>query len=157
MSYVFLKRKPRIFLVGNPTMLGFSEAQRDKYGVSWFEAVIAVSNMIFANEDIPEGLEPHWFNNTLYFIESPYKGVLFSVQGYEEFNELLTKAKKTGNPSKLFKYSPPIKKYAIPPDGEKREMFSIYIKALSDVTKYYQEKLSKITQGIDNLSKLAKS
>jgi len=137
-------------------MLGFSEAQRDKYGVSWFEAVTAVSSMIFANEDIPEGLEPHWFNSTLYYAESPYENVAFDVQGYEEFNNLLKEAKKTGDPSKLFKYSPPIKKYAIPLDEDRRELFSVCVKALNDVTKYYQDKLSKIIQSLEKLLELVK-
>jgi len=146
LEYVFLKRKPKIFLVGDPIELGYplKDGGTDRYGISWSNALHALVPMIFANEEIAEGLMPEWLGDVFYWVETPYIGVPYDVQGYTKFGKLLRDAKKTGNTEKLFEYSPPIDAYAIPPDGTKeREKFSRYVRTWDKLTGYYDKKLKE--------------
>jgi hypothetical protein len=130
----FLKRKPRIWLIGNPEKLGWQglEAPKaDKYGMRWLDAVMTVHNFIFAKENVPYYLGTFWADDTLYAYESAKPNVLFSEQNYTEFNTLLkivetfpTVSSPIKDQKKLFDYSPPITYFAVPePDTPARMMF----------------------------------
>jgi len=151
-EYEFLKRRPRIFKVGNPRELGFRVDDYpvvDKHGIEWSDAIHTVAALIFANENIPTGLEPRWFGDVFYWIESPYPFVRFDDQGYAEFARLRDKA-IMGSPDELFRYSPPVETYAIPPaDTPEREQFTRIVKLWSNLTKRHYEALRQIRDGVE--------
>ena len=157
-KYEFLKRPPRIFEVGDPEKLGFPLEEegtgKDKYGVKWFNAIHTIAALIFANENIPTGLEPHWFNGVFYWVESPYMGVRYDVQGYAEFSKLVDEA-RAGNVDELFKYSPPIKAYIIPPvDTPEREQFTRVVKLWSSLTAQHLKTLRQIREKIEEVESI---
>ena len=121
-EYVFLNRKPRLFLVGNPEKLGYDEEDdgtitKDSSGIDWYSATNTIASMIFAECDIPNGLRAVWFNKAMYYVETaqPFEG--YDKQGYEEFYKLIREVEDTRTKESikaLFEYIEPIKVYEIP-------------------------------------------
>lgn len=164
-EYVFLKRKPRVFLIGNPKELGFKEEKVehsrysklvDDYGVDWYHAVRLSIDTIICNENIPYGLRLEWYEDTLYVLESPKDGVSFKKQGYQEFWKRSKKALKSdGELFEFHVYSPPITKYAIPKAGTKeRLLFSMFVRVylkLLDEREKEKEEIKKHLDAIKNI------
>jgi len=156
-EYEFLKRRPRIFKVGEPRELGFrvdDSPSVDKYGVEWLDAVHTIVALIFANENVPTGLEPRWFGDVLYLVESPYPFVRFDDQGYTEFARLRDKA-MMDSPDELFKFSPPIKTYAIPPvDTPERKQFTRIVKMWKSLTTHHHKIIRQIRDKVEAIESI---
>lgn len=140
-EYVFLKRTPKIFLVGDPEKLGYKKVDertsKDSAGIDWFSATNTVASMIFDCEEIAYGLSVEWFNvDVIYYYETPKLGVRYDDHGYLEFETLMRDAHNFDDCNhlnvallKLFEYSKPIEDYAIPEEGTKeREWFNRAVK-----------------------------
>ena len=163
-EYVFLKRKPRVFLIGNPEELGFREKESefvgytrlvDDYGVTWVYATIVAEEIINQNAGVPYGLFVEWFDGNLYALESAKSRVRFDEQGYQEFWKLVLKAKEENNPEELFKYSPPITEYAIPKTGTReRILFSMFVRVYSGLVEEREKKKKEVRKHLDAIKNI---
>jgi len=162
----FLKRKPRIFLVGDPEKLGFKEVRNsigdlkdsvDSEGIAWWSAITTVSKIIFSSENIPYGLYLKWIGDTLYYCERPKMNVPFKEQGfYAEFVELERKlGPQFQGKLKFFSYSPPVTDYSIPPEGTtERILFSKVARMVAANIKVRNEQIDEIKKHLEAIKNL---
>ena len=156
-EYAFLKRKPRLFLVGNPVEFGYDEEDdgtvtKDSSGVDWFSATNTIASMLFAECDIAYGLRIMWFDKAMYFVESPQTTVGYDKHGYEEFYKLLKEVEDTRTKESikaLFEYVEPIKVYEIPKERtDERVWFNRAVEMWKENIKSREEKTQKVTEAI---------
>lgn len=154
---VFLKRKPRLFLVGNPVELGYGEEDdgtitKDRSGIDWYSATNTIASMIFAEGDVAFRLRAAWFNKAMYYTESGQPNVRYDKQGYNEFYKLINEAEDTRTKESikaLFEYIEPIKVYEIPKERtDERVWFNRAVKVWEANVKSREEKTQKVTEAI---------
>ena len=175
-EYIFLKRKPRIFLIGNPYKLGFKNAGdvliTDSDGIRWVDFIDAAIDLIFNNErvkgtPVPYALYAEWIGQDYYIVESPKDYVSFDEQGYAEFYNLLKRIQDdelnigeqdNAKVKALFEYSPPIKDYAIPHPQKQRSLRQQYTMFTRLLCYYRQqryenrEKIKELTKQINEIA-----
>ncbi len=158
-EYEFLKRKPRIFLVGHPKRIVLDEEK-------WYQATIFVSQLIFDIEQIPYGLHMDWFDETYYYYEADKTGISFTEQGLGKFMELRNAAKDDWTEGKdpqpiihglqirdFFNVFPPIAYYAIPEKNSTYRPF--WDRALNQFVaewKRRDERSQKVGEGIKTIA-----
>ena len=160
-DYVFLNRKSRLFLVGNPEKLGYTEEDgtitKDSSGIDWYSATNTITSMIFAECDIAHSLREAWFDKAMYYVESARLYVKYDEQGYEEFYKLLKQAEDTKTKESikaLFEYTEPIKVYEIPKERtDERVWFNRAVKLWKEDAKSREEKTPKVIEGIKMIMK----
>ena len=159
-DYAFLKRKPRLFLVGNPVELGYNEEDdgtitKDSSGIDWYSATNTIASMLFAECDVAYGLHITWFDKAMYYVEGPRNNVMHDKQGYEEFYKLLREAEDTRTKESikaLFEYIEPIKVYEIPKERtDERVWFNRAVKMWEADVKSREEKTQKVIEGIKKI------
>ena len=159
-EYAFLKRRPRLFLVGNPEELGYNAEEdgtltKDRSGIDWYSATNTVASMIFAEGDIAYGVRVAWFNKAMYYVECAQTTVRYDRQGYDEFYKLIKEAEDTESKESikaLFEYTEPIKVYEIPKERtDERVWFSRAVKVWEADIKSREEKTQKGIEGIKKI------